>query len=77
MRALRAWAVPLVVPVPQAWQAFDENGRPRDQAIQTQLLGLGREVARVARRMALREVSDPAAECAEAAARAATVGEGP
>jgi len=70
VRALRAWAVPLVVPVPQAWQAFDEDGRPRDQGIETQLQTLGKEVARVAQRMTLREVSDPAGECAEAAARA-------
>ena len=71
VRALRAWAVPLVVPIPQAWQAFDENDRPRDQGIETQLRTLGTEVARVAQRMTLREVSDPAAECDEAATRAA------
>ncbi len=46
VRALRAWAVPLVMPVAQAWQAFDESDRPRDQAVETQLRTLGSEVAR-------------------------------
>lgn len=73
VRALRGWAVPLVVPIPQSWQAFDEQGRPRDKGIETQLHTLGKEVARVAERMSRRQVADPSAECAEAAARAAAV----
>lgn len=76
VRALRGWAVPLVVPVAQAWQAFDERDRPRDQGVETQLRTLGSEVARVAERLARGAVSDPAAECAEAAARAAEVTNG-
>jgi hypothetical protein len=31
--ALRAWAVPLVLPVAQAWRAFDEDGRVRDDIV--------------------------------------------
>lgn len=76
VRALRGWAVPLVVPVAQAWQAFDDSDRPRDQGIEKQLQTLGSEVTRVAGRMAQGAVSDPAAECAEAAARAAEVKNG-
>jgi len=71
VRALRAWAVPLVVPIAQAWQAFDERDRPREAGVEKQLQTLGSEVTRVAGRMAQGTVADPAAECAEAAARAA------
>ncbi|MGH9444937.1 MAG: NADPH-dependent FMN reductase [Terriglobia bacterium] len=28
VRALRGWAVPLVMPIAQAWKAFDRNGAP-------------------------------------------------
>jgi FMN reductase len=34
VRSLRAWAVPLVLPVAQAWQAFDEDGRVRDDMVE-------------------------------------------
>jgi FMN reductase len=73
VRALRGWAVPLVIPIPQAWQAFDEHERPRDPRVEEQLKTLGREVTRVAERMAQGQAADPASECAEAAARAAQV----
>ena len=73
VRALRGWAVPLVVPIPQAWQAFDEQDRPRDPRVEEQLRTLGSEVVRVAGRMTQGEVTDPAVECAEAAARTAQV----
>lgn len=49
VRALRGWAVPLVIPIPKAWQAFDERGHLQDAAIEEQLRALGREVARMAR----------------------------
>src|SRR5262245_8199632 len=52
VRALRGWAVPLVMPIPRAAQAFDEEGRPRDPATGAQLHALGREVVRAARQMA-------------------------
>jgi FMN reductase len=47
VRALRGWAVPLVVPVAQAWRAFDDDGGVTDTAVEAQLRTLGREVASV------------------------------
>lgn len=76
VRSLRAWAVPLVVPIPQSWQALDESGRPANSQVEEPLKNLGGEVARVARRLAQKEVADPAAACAEAAARVAQVAGG-
>jgi len=52
VRALRGWTVPFVVPVARAWQAFDGDGRPRDDAVAAQLATLGREVAQAAERLA-------------------------
>ena len=46
VRALRGWAVPLVMPIAQAWKAFDEQGAPVDAQLTEQLHALGREVAR-------------------------------
>src|SRR5438874_6132763 len=51
VRALRGWAVPLVLPIPRAGQAFDETGQPRDARSGEQLQALGREVVRAARQM--------------------------
>ena len=34
VRALRAWAVPLVVPIPLSWQAFEDAGRPAKTQIE-------------------------------------------
>lgn len=48
VRALRGWTVPLVVPVAQAWQAFDSDGLPRSEALEMQLKTLGREVVAAA-----------------------------
>jgi len=73
VRALRAWAVPLVVPIPQSWQAFEESGRPASPQIEEPLKTLGGEVVRVSRRIAQKEITDPAAACAAAAARLAQV----
>jgi FMN reductase len=53
VRALRAWAVPLVLPVAQAWQAFDDDGRVHDNMVERQLAALGAEVVRAARQMAV------------------------
>jgi FMN reductase len=47
-RALRAWSVPLVLPVAQSWQSFDPDGRLTDDAVATQLRELGAEVVRAA-----------------------------
>lgn len=48
-RALRAWSVPLVLPVPQSWRSFDPDGQLKDEAIAAQLRALGAEVVRAAR----------------------------
>jgi FMN reductase len=49
VRALRAFAVPLVVPVARAAQAFDAEGRPSEPGTEAMLRRLGQEVVRVAR----------------------------
>ena len=46
VRALRGWAVPLVMPIAQAWKAFNEEGKAVDVQLTEQLHALGREVAR-------------------------------
>jgi FMN reductase len=46
VRALRGWAVPLVLPIPRASRAFDDEGNVVDSNVEAQLLALGREVAR-------------------------------
>jgi FMN reductase len=48
VRALRGWAVPLVLPVAQSWQVFTPDGRLTDTAVADQLRALGAEVARAA-----------------------------
>jgi FMN reductase len=70
-RALRAWAVPYVVPVASAFRVFDEDGHVRDVGIETQLHTLGREVVRVAERFAADSSLHREAECDEAAERVA------
>jgi FMN reductase len=70
-RALRAWAVPYVVPVAAAARVFDELGEIRDQAVRAQLEVLGREVVRVASRFAVDESLHRASECQDAAGRVA------
>lgn len=46
VRALRGWAVPLVMPIPRAWKIFEENGEIVDEQVELELLRLGREVTR-------------------------------
>lgn len=48
-RALRAWSVPLVLPVPHSRRSFEPDGNLRDEAITAQLRALGAEVVRAAR----------------------------
>jgi FMN reductase len=48
VRALRGWAVPLVLPVAQSWQVFDPDGALVDAAVGEQLRALGAEVVRAA-----------------------------
>ena len=72
IRALRAWAVPYVVPVSGAFRVFDREGRVQDQGVETQLRTLGAEVVRVAGRFAADGMLHREAECAEAAERVAS-----
>lgn len=69
MRSLLGWAVPYVVPVPQATRVFAESGAVRDELVEQQRRLLGEEVVRVAQRSA----RDPAlhrwGECDDAADR--------
>ena len=53
VRALRGWAVPLVLPIAQAWKVFDEHGKPLDPKVAEQLRALGREVSRASCQFAL------------------------
>jgi FMN reductase len=66
VRALRGWAVPLVIPIAQAWKAFDEQGTSQDSQLTDQLHALGREVARGSCQFAL----EPPTKEAEARAEA-------
>ena len=66
-RALRAWAVPYVVPVAAAARVFDQEGRIQDQSVELQLRTLGAEVVRVAQRFAADSALHRPTECAEAA----------
>lgn len=69
VRALRAFAVPLVVTVGPAAKAFDLEGSLTDAAVRASLENLGREVARIA---GMFHHSDKLeTECAKAAERLA------
>jgi FMN reductase len=70
-RALRGWAVPYVVPIPSAFQVFDQQGRVQNAAIESQLRSLGAEVVRVAARFAAEPSLHRASECDDAAERVA------
>jgi FMN reductase len=70
-RALRAWAVPFVVPVGMVGSTFDADGRMVDQGLAKQLQTLGGEVVRVAGRFAADGALHRQAECDEAAERVA------
>ena len=65
VRALRGWAVPLVVPVPQAWRII-QQGHVLDDSVATQLRTLGGEVARAAEHFAVGRITSPEAARAEA-----------
>jgi FMN reductase len=66
VRALRGWAVPLVIPIPQAWRVFQE-GQVLNESVAAQLRALGGEVARAAGRFASGRITTPEAGRAEAA----------
>lgn len=67
VRALRGWAVPLVLPIAQAWKAFDEEDNARDHNLDQQLRALGREVARGSCQFALTPPTKADAAAAEVA----------
>ena len=50
VRALRGWAVPLVLPIARSYEAFDEGDQPQDPHVGVQLRALDAEVARAASR---------------------------
>lgn len=66
VRALRGWAVPLVIPIPQAWRVFDSEGHSHDEKVAEQLHALGREVTRAARQFASQVITTPDVAQAEA-----------
>jgi len=72
VRALRGWAVPLVIPVASAFRAFDSEGQITDEGVELQLRTLGAEVVRVATRFAGHATPQRARECEESAERIAT-----
>jgi FMN reductase len=57
-RSLRAWAVPLVLPIPRASEVFGSDGSVHDTRVAGQLRALGQEVARAARQMTLHGYCD-------------------
>ena len=66
VRALRGWSVPLVIPIPQAWRAF-QDGHALNESLADQLRTLGAEVARAAGHFASGRITTPEASRAEAA----------
>jgi hypothetical protein len=72
IRALRAWAVPYVVPVPSAARVFDQDGTVSDPRVELQLRTLGSEVVRVAELFTTRDSPEHEAECDRAAERVAS-----
>jgi FMN reductase len=66
VRALRGWAVPLVIPIAEAWRVFDNQGFSKDPKLTELLHTLGSEVARAARQFARQPITTPQAAKAEA-----------
>jgi FMN reductase len=62
VRAMRAYAVPLVLPIARSWKVFDDEGQIQNEQIEAQLLNIGREVARDARLFTDSGESDYASE---------------
>jgi FMN reductase len=68
-RSLRAWSVPVVLPVSQSWKSFDPDGRLTDKNVEGQLHELGAEVVRAARQFRAEGTCDYAEERQFAPAR--------
>lgn len=75
VRALRGWAVPLVMPVAQSWKAFDNEGHARDSRLSDQLRALGHEVVRASCQFALEPPSRKDVRAAESAIQPLSVSE--
>jgi FMN reductase len=75
VRSLRGWAVPYVVPVPQAARVFAESGAVQDELVEQQLRLLGEEVVRVAERFTRDATLHRQGECEDAAERVVTAGD--
>ena len=45
-RALHAWVIPEQASIPEAWNAFDEEGNLKDNRLQDRVMEIGRQVAR-------------------------------
>jgi FMN reductase len=75
VRSLRGWAVPYVVPVPQATRVFADSGAIQDEPVAQQLRLLGEEVVRVAERFARDPALHRQAECEDAAEHILEAGE--
>ncbi len=75
VRSLRGWAVPYVVPVPQATRAFADSGAVQDELVEDQLRLLGEEVVRVAQRFARDPALHHQGECDDAAERVVEAGQ--
>ena len=65
VRALRGWAVPLVVPVPKAFEEFDAEGHAKHPDIAAALASLGAEVTRAAGLLAAERLTTQDAQRAE------------
>jgi FMN reductase len=74
VRSLRAWAVPLAVPVSGLTNAFEDSGAVQDEIIELQLRTLGAETVRVAERFADDLTLHRGLECQDAADRVAQAG---
>jgi FMN reductase len=75
VRSFRGWAVPYVVPVPQATRVFTDSGAVQDEMVEQQLRLLGEEVVRVAERFARDPALHRQAECDDAADRVVAAGQ--
>ncbi len=64
VRALRGWAVPLVLPIPRVGRVFPDDGSV-DPGIRESLLTLGMEVARAARQFSLAPITTSEAQAEE------------
>jgi FMN reductase len=65
VRALRGWAVPLVIPIPQAWRVI-QQGEVLNDTVAGQLRALGAEVARASEHFAAGRMTTAEASRAEA-----------